>query len=176
MASPICLFNGQAVNWSITTVHKQTQSQPFSPTGYQDIRLRHASTKGPSEGVCEGEEGAQEGVHGEQGARILSGAPRDELYKIGLPGKLILIKRTGLGGSHILLKIVSENQFSGKTYFYAIASSPRSPLPLHRRLRLPQLKTQDLRGPVCPHKGRKRQEVVRQIQFQVPNPNHHFNL
>ena len=129
MASPICLFNGQAVNWSITTVHKQTQSQPFSPTGYQDIRLRHASTKGPSEGVCEGEEGAQEGVHGEQGARILSGAP-----------------------------------------------SSRSPLPLHRRLRLPQLKTQDLRGPVCPQKGRKRQEVVRQIQFQVPNPNHHFNL
>ena len=26
-------------------------------------------------------------------------------------------------GSHILLKIISENRFSGKTYFYTIASS-----------------------------------------------------
>ena len=37
--------------------------------------------------------------------------------KIGLPGKLIL--------SPILLKIVSENRFSGKTYFYTIAAAPR---------------------------------------------------
>ena len=36
--------------------------------------------------------------------------------KIGLPGKLILSKRKG----HILLKIVSENRFSGRTYFYTI--------------------------------------------------------
>ena len=34
--------------------------------------------------------------------------------KIGLLGKLILSKRKGL------LKIVSENQFSGKTYFYTM--------------------------------------------------------
>ena len=38
--------------------------------------------------------------------------------KIGLPGKLILSKRKGL------LKILSENRFSGKTYFYTIASRP----------------------------------------------------
>ena len=43
--------------------------------------------------------------------------------KIVLPGKLILSERKGLRGSPILLKIVSENRFSGKTYFYTIASS-----------------------------------------------------
>ena len=43
--------------------------------------------------------------------------------KIGLPGKLILCERIGLREvKSILLKIVSENQFSGKTYFYTIAS------------------------------------------------------
>ena len=36
--------------------------------------------------------------------------------KIGLTGKLILSKRKGLR------EIVSENRFSGKTYFYTIAS------------------------------------------------------
>ena len=41
--------------------------------------------------------------------------------RIGLPGKLILSKRSS--GSPFLLKIVSENQFSGKTYFHTIASS-----------------------------------------------------
>ena len=41
--------------------------------------------------------------------------------KIGLPGKLILSKRKRSLGSPILLKIVSENPFSGKTYFYTIA-------------------------------------------------------
>ena len=38
--------------------------------------------------------------------------------QIGLPGKLILEKMSS--GNHILLKIVSENRFSGKTYFYTI--------------------------------------------------------
>ena len=37
--------------------------------------------------------------------------------KIGLPGKLILSNRKRSWGSPILLKIVSENRFSGKTYF-----------------------------------------------------------
>ena len=46
--------------------------------------------------------------------------------KIGLPGKLILSKRKGSSGSPFLLKIVSENRFSGKTYFYTIGSRPRS--------------------------------------------------
>ena len=39
--------------------------------------------------------------------------------KIGLAGKLILRSR-----SHILLKIVSENRFSWKTYFYTIHPWP----------------------------------------------------
>ena len=45
--------------------------------------------------------------------------------KIGLPGKLILSKRIANRSSRrpILMKIVAENQFSGKTYFYTIASS-----------------------------------------------------
>ena len=43
--------------------------------------------------------------------------------KIGLPGKLILSKRKRSLGSPILLEIVSENQFSGKTYCYTIGSS-----------------------------------------------------
>ena len=49
--------------------------------------------------------------------QVCSGA---NCIKIGLPGKLILSKRKGLRGSPILLKILSENQFSGKTYFYTI--------------------------------------------------------
>ena len=40
--------------------------------------------------------------------------------KICLSGKLIFSKRKRSWGSPILLKIVSENQFSGKTYFYTI--------------------------------------------------------
>ena len=40
--------------------------------------------------------------------------------QIGLPGKLILEKMSS--GNHILLKIVSENRFSGKTYLYTIVS------------------------------------------------------
>ena len=36
-------------------------------------------------------------------------------------------------GSHILLKIVSENQFSGKTYFYTIASRVRAVGAVQRR-------------------------------------------
>ena len=43
--------------------------------------------------------------------------PWDEMYKNGSSGK------TDSQGSPILLKIVSENLFSGKTNFYAIASS-----------------------------------------------------
>ena len=42
--------------------------------------------------------------------------------QIGLPGKLIFSKRKGLWESPILFKIVSENRFSGKTYFYTIVS------------------------------------------------------
>ena len=42
--------------------------------------------------------------------------------KIGLPGKLIFNNSRSIGRP-ILLKIVSEDQFSGKTYFYTIASS-----------------------------------------------------
>ena len=42
--------------------------------------------------------------------------------KIGLAGKLILSRKRS-SGNPILLKIVSENRFSGKTYFYTIASS-----------------------------------------------------
>ena len=37
--------------------------------------------------------------------------------KVGLPGKRILSKRKGLRKSPILLITVSENRFSGKTYF-----------------------------------------------------------
>ena len=46
--------------------------------------------------------------------------PGMNCIKIGFPGKLILSKRKGSSGSHILLKTVSDNQFSGKTYFYTI--------------------------------------------------------
>ena len=42
--------------------------------------------------------------------------------KIGLPGKLILSKRKGLLEVIFLMPILSENRFSGKTYFYTIAS------------------------------------------------------
>ena len=45
--------------------------------------------------------------------------------KISLPEKLILSKRKRSLENHILWKIVSENLFSGKTYFYALASSRR---------------------------------------------------
>ena len=48
--------------------------------------------------------------------------PGMDCIKIGLPGKLILSKRKG----PILLKIDSENRFSGKTYFHTIASSSSS--------------------------------------------------
>ena len=43
--------------------------------------------------------------------------------KIGLPGKLILSKEKDLWESTLLLEIVSENRFSGKTIFYTIISS-----------------------------------------------------
>merc|ERR1712117_786560 len=86
---------------------KQRQSAPpsayyFTVSENQPPRIfqqqHHAPAEGEGEGVCAGEEGAQEGVHGEQGARLLRRPPR-----------------------------------------------PRSPLPLHRRLRLPQLETQNVR-------------------------------
>ena len=52
----------------------------------------------------------------------LQGEPGTNCRKIGLPGKLILSKGKGLREvMHILLKIVSENRFSGNTYFYTIA-------------------------------------------------------
>ena len=50
--------------------------------------------------------------------------------KICLPGKLIFSKRKG---SPIILKIVSENRFCGKTYFYTIAFRA---LPLLSKTRL----------------------------------------
>ena len=37
-----------------------------------------------------------------------------QLYKNRSSGKLILSKRKGLSGNHILLKIVSENRFPGR--------------------------------------------------------------
>ena len=42
--------------------------------------------------------------------------------KIGLPGKLDSQSEKRSSGSPILLKTVSENQFSGKTNFYTIVS------------------------------------------------------
>ena len=42
---------------------------------------------------------------------------------MGLPEKLSLSKGKGLWE---LLKIVAENRFSGKTYFYTIAQQPRA--------------------------------------------------
>merc|ERR1712027_98412 len=74
-------------------IYTVSENQP--PRIFQQ---HHAPAEGEGEGVCAGEEGAQEGVHGEQGARLLRRPPR-----------------------------------------------PRSPLPLHRRLRLPQLQTQNVR-------------------------------
>ena len=50
---------------------------------------------------------------------------------MGLPGKLNLSKRKRSSGSPILLKIVSENRFSGKTYFIQLppeaGERPRAP-------------------------------------------------
>ena len=55
------------------------------------------------------------------GSRTARAATRDELYKNrSSPGKLILSKRKGLQNLFFLLEIVSENLFSGKTYFYTI--------------------------------------------------------
>ena len=48
----------------------------------------------------------------------LPARPGTNFIKIGLPGKLIL----SLGESPILLRIVSKNRFSGKTYLYTIGS------------------------------------------------------
>merc|ERR1711992_1407 len=81
----------------------------------------HAPAEGEGEGVCAGEEGAEEGVHGEQGARLLRRPPR-----------------------------------------------PRSPLPLHRRLRLPQLKTQNVRD-----RSIEKESTKKYLQLQVPYPKKH---
>merc|ERR1711879_70024 len=80
------------------------------------FQQHHAPAEGEGEGVCAGEEGAQEGVHGEQGACLLRRPPR-----------------------------------------------PRSPLPLHRRLRLPQLQTQSVRerGRSMSKTHRERMKVLR---------------
>ena len=51
---------------------------------------------------------------------------RDELYKNGSYRKTDSQKEKRSSGSPILLRIVSENQFSGKTYFYTISSRARS--------------------------------------------------
>ena len=62
---------------------------------------------------------------------------RDELYKTRSSRKIDsqLEKRTL--GSPILLKIVSENRFSGKTYFYTIASSLMLDLTFHGDFNIP---------------------------------------
>ena len=49
--------------------------------------------------------------------------PRDELYRNRSSRKTYSQLEKRSSGSPILLKIISENQFSGKTYFYTIASS-----------------------------------------------------
>ena len=46
--------------------------------------------------------------------------PGTNCLKIGLPGKTDSQQEKGSSGSPILLEIVSENQFAGKTYFYTI--------------------------------------------------------
>ena len=51
---------------------------------------------------------------------------RDELYKNRSAQKTDSLLANRYLGSPILLKIVSENRFSGKTYFYTIAPRPRS--------------------------------------------------
>ena len=55
------------------------------------------------------------------GSQILD-LTRDKLYKNRSSGKTDSHYEKGSSGSPILLKIVSENQFSGKIYFYTIAS------------------------------------------------------
>ena len=47
---------------------------------------------------------------------------RDEFYKNRSSGKTDSQKEKRSLGSYIIMKIVSENPFSGKTYFYTIAS------------------------------------------------------
>ena len=47
---------------------------------------------------------------------------RDELYKNRSSGKTDSHRGKRSLGNYIILKIVSKNQFSGKTYFYTIAS------------------------------------------------------
>ena len=51
---------------------------------------------------------------------LLKGRARDELYKNRSSRKTDSQKEKRSSGSPILLKIVSENQFSGKTYLYTI--------------------------------------------------------
>ena len=61
------------------------------------------------------------GVSSEDGS-----VARDQLYKIRSSGKTDSQSEKRSSGSHILLKIVSENRFSRKTYFYTITSRSRS--------------------------------------------------
>ena len=57
---------------------------------------------------------------------IKSKSDRDQMNKNGSSGKTDSQEEKRSSGSPILLKIVSENRFSGKTYFYTIASSALS--------------------------------------------------
>ena len=59
-------------------------------------------------------------------ASVMSVASRDELYKNRSSGKTDSQQEKRSSGSPILFQLVSENGFSGKTYFYTIASSSRS--------------------------------------------------
>ena len=74
--------------------------------GSATTRARPRRPTGGGAGSCDG---------GSRGTR--RPRPGMNCIKIGLPGKLILSKRKGLWESPILLKIVSENRFSGRTYF-----------------------------------------------------------
>ena len=55
-----------------------------------------------------------------------NGENRDELYKNRPSRKTDFQQEKRSLGSCILLEIVSENRFSGKTYFYTIASRTRA--------------------------------------------------
>ena len=58
----------------------------------------------------------------ELGSVFAGSTSRDELYENRSSRKTNSQQEKGSYGSPILLIIVSENRFSGKTYFYAIAS------------------------------------------------------
>ena len=60
-------------------------------------------------------------VSEEGSPRVEQMKARDELYKIRSSRKTDSLLANRSSGSPILLKIVSENRFSGKTYFYTIA-------------------------------------------------------